>query len=504
MGFFSSIRNLFQTKTDQPSADAPDQDVQAAQAATEQAGGHEPDVSSGAEATSSSAEHIAQAPAQPEQAPVNSEQAEQAEPEQAPVNPQQAPDLSTQTAPEPQGMFATAEYKAMTAALRGTEPRLSAWLEVVLQGVTQADTLLWERVHFLLSSLEAPEEEIERFISNVRAWLDNMGYEALEDFRSELQYRLAIALNLEDEEDERSRLLSKLSEGLAKTREHLSRNLNRVFAQGRAIDPALWEELEETLVMADVGFETAMKLTENLRRRAEIDGITDASLLRGMLAEEALAAFKPVRRITTVNPPEVILVVGVNGVGKTTTIAKLGHRAVLQGKKVFLAAGDTFRAAATEQLEIWANRMGAGFFAKGHGADPAAVAYEAMDIAIENGYDTVIIDTAGRLHTKANLMEELRKIERVVAKRHPGAPHRTILVIDSTTGQNALAQIKMFNEAVPLNELILTKLDGTAKGGIAVAAAMQFGIPISFIGLGEKMEDLRPFVAEDFVKALLD
>lgn len=397
----------------------------------------------------------------------------------------------------------TSEETAMTLALREAEPRLSAWLGVVLNGVTRADALLWDRVSFLLRSLEAPPEEIDAFITRFRHWLENMDYERVEDFKSELQYRLALALDLEDEEDERSRLMLKLSEGLAKTREHIARNLNSLFMAGRAIDESFWEELEEVLIMADVGFETAHGLTDRLRRRALVEGINDAAELRETMRRELLDVFKPVRRISVVNPPEVILMIGVNGVGKTTTIAKLCHRAVLQGKKVLLVAGDTFRAAATEQLEIWAKRAGAGFYAKGHGADPAAVAYEAIDKAVEEGFDTVFVDTAGRLHTKINLMEELQKVARVLGKRHPGAPHRTILVLDATTGQNALSQVKLFNEACGIDELILTKLDGTAKGGIAVAVAMQYGIPISFIGLGEKLEDLRPFDAESYVTALL-
>lgn len=203
------------------------------------------------------------------------------------------------------------------------------------------------------------------------------------------------------------------------------------------------------------------------------------------------------------NPPEVVLLIGVNGVGKTTTIAKLAYRAQLQGRKVLIAAGDTFRAAAIEQLEIWAKRVGAGFYAKTAGADPAAVAYEAMDKAVSEGYDLLLVDTAGRLHTKANLMEELHKIRKVLGRKHPGAPHRSILVIDATTGQNALSQTKLFNEACGVDEIVLTKLDGTAKGGIVVAVAMQFGIPITYVGLGEKMEDMRPFNGSDFAMALL-
>lgn len=395
------------------------------------------------------------------------------------------------------------EETALTLALRQAAPRLSAWLAVVFEGIDRADERLWSRVRFLLHSLDAPQEEAEAFISTFRRWLEDMEYERLEDFKSELQYRLALALDLEDEEEERSRLMLKLSAGLARTREHISSNLNALFMAGRTIDESFWEELEDILIMADVGFATAHGLTERLRRRALVEGITGAEHLREAMRRELLDVFRPVRRINVINPPEVVLVVGVNGVGKTTTVAKLCHRAVLQGKKVLLVAGDTFRAAATEQLAVWAGRAGAGFYAKGHGADPAAVAYEALAKALDEGFDTVFVDTAGRLHTKVNLMEELQKVARVLGKRHPGAPQRTILILDSTTGQNALSQVKMFNEACKIDELILTKLDGTAKGGIAVAVAMQYGIPISYVGLGERMEDLRPFDPESYVAALL-
>lgn len=390
---------------------------------------------------------------------------------------------------------------ALTLALRSAEPRLSAWLAIVLQGVDEAGPLLWQRLRLLLSSLDAPESEREAFISRFKLWLEDMGYTRLEDFDSELQYRLALALDLEDEEDERSSLVLKISEGLTKTREQIARNLNSLFASDRELNDAFWEDLEEVLIMADVGFETAHSLTERLRGRTTAQGIREPAALREAMRQELYDVFKPVRRISAINPPEVILMVGVNGVGKTTTIAKLCHRAVLQGRKVMLVAGDTFRAAATEQLEIWAQRTGAGFYAKGDGADPAAVAYEAIDKALAEGFDTIFVDTAGRLHTKTNLMEELVKVRRVLSKRHPGAPHRTILVIDATTGQNALSQVKLFNQAVELDEIILTKLDGTAKGGIVAAVAMQFGIPITYIGLGEKMEDLRPFDGASFAQA---
>ncbi len=389
-------------------------------------------------------------------------------------------------------------------ALRAAEPRLSAWLGVILQDVDGAGELLRRRLAFLFASLEAPEAEAKTFVDTFERWLKDMGYSRLEDFRSELQYRLALALDLEDEEDERNRLVQKIGAGLAKTREQLGRSLNVLFNSDRRMDEAFWEELEEVLILADVGFETAHKLTLAVRRKAETQGIGDAAKLKDLLRDEILALFAPVRRISAVNPPEVILMIGVNGVGKTTTIAKLAHRAVLQGKKVLLAAGDTFRAAACEQLAVWAERVGAEFYAKSEGADPAAVAFEALDKALELGCDTVFIDTAGRLHTKTNLMEELAKIRRVLGKRHPGAPHRTIMIMDACTGQNGLSQIKLFQQGCGIDELILTKLDGTAKGGIAAACAAQFGVPISFVGLGEKMEDLRPFDPQVFAAALLD
>lgn len=392
---------------------------------------------------------------------------------------------------------------SLTLALRQAEPRLSVWLGHVLDGVDEAGPDLWERLRFFFASLEVPGDEAEAFVSDFGRWLDAMEYRHVADFRSELQYRLALALDLEDEEDERSRLMLKLTEGLARTREQIGRRIDGLLASHGRIDEGFWEELEEILIMADVGFEPTTQLIGRLRDRARKAGTDDPARFRELLREELEVIFRAPRRIAAVNPPEVVLLIGVNGVGKTTTIAKLAYRAQLQGRKVLIAAGDTFRAAAIEQLEIWAKRVGAGFYAKTAGADPAAVAYEAMDKAVSEGYDLLLVDTAGRLHTKANLMEELHKIRKVLGRKHPGAPHRSILVIDATTGQNALSQTKLFNEACGVDEIVLTKLDGTAKGGIVVAVAMQFGIPITYVGLGEKMEDMRPFNGSDFAMALL-
>jgi len=398
----------------------------------------------------------------------------------------------------------TEDWQAgLTLALRQAEPKLSQWLNIIVEGVDHKGQPLWDRLSFLFKALGAPDAEAQEFISKFEAWLDDMGYEAVPDFKSELQYRLALALDLEDEEDERDRLFLKLSEGISKTREQITKRIDTLLSAHSSLNDAFWDEFEEILIMADVGMEAAEQLMTNLKARARKAGTDNPEDFKGILREELEDIFKVPRRIEAVNPPEVLMMIGVNGVGKTTTIAKLAYRAQMQGRKVLIAAGDTFRAAAIDQLRVWADRLGTGFYAKAEGSDPAAVAYEAMDKAVAEGYDLLLLDTAGRLHTKANLMEELTKIKRVVGKKHEGAPHRNILVIDATTGQNALSQTKLFNEAVGVDEIILTKLDGTAKGGVVVAVTLQNKLPITFVGLGEKMEDLRPFDGKDFAKALL-
>ena len=391
----------------------------------------------------------------------------------------------------------------LTKSLQQAEPRLSVWLGLILEGIEEAGDDLWDRLSFLLEALEAPKNEAEGFITRFKDCLEDMDYEYVDDFRSELQYRLALALELEDEEDERSRLFIKLSEGLNKTREQITKRIDSMLSSHTAFDDDFWEEFEEILIMADVGYDASMELVERMKDRIRKAGETNPENFKDLLREELDEIFKVPKRIKAFNPPEVVMMIGVNGVGKTTTIAKLAHRAQMQGRKVLIVAGDTFRAAAIGQLEVWARRVGAGFYAKEEGSDPAAVAFEAIDYAVKNGYDLMLLDTAGRLHNKANLMEELHKIRRVLGKKHDEAPHRSVLVIDATTGQNALSQTKIFNEEIGVDELILTKLDGTAKGGVMIAVTMQHKIPITHIGLGEKMEDLRPFNGEDFAKALL-
>jgi len=396
------------------------------------------------------------------------------------------------------------EWKAQLAAsLKGSRARISEWLGLLLTGLDSADEALWSRLRHLFATIGAPDAEAEKFIQEFKVWAQAMHLTKVEEFRSELRYRLILALDLEQEEEERTNLFKKLTAGLAKTRERMATGLGALFGRKGELDDAFWEELEEVFIMADVGSEATRKLLVNLRARARAMGVTEAAHFREVLGAELEALFPLPKKPKVAAPPEVVMMIGVNGVGKTTTIAKLAYRAKLQGRKVLIAAGDTFRAAAINQLQVWADRVGAGIFSKHEGADPAAVAFEAVDLAQKEGYDLVLLDTAGRLHTKTNLMEELRKVKRVLEKKHPGAPHRCVLVIDATTGQNALSQTKLFHEAIGVDEIVLTKLDGTAKGGVMVGVAISHKLPISFVGLGEGMEDLRPFVGEDFAKALL-
>ena len=395
------------------------------------------------------------------------------------------------------------ETKALLARLRDREPKLSAWLNVILDGIEEKGGLLWGRLGVLLKALETPQPEAEAFLADFRRWLDAMDYRYVADFRSELQYRLALALELEDEADERDLFLSKLRNGLGKTRSRLGGGLKALFSAHTELDGRFWDELEELFIMGDLGAELSLRLASNLRKGAAEHGIREPDGLLPLMEKEVAAIFKAPRTIAAVTPPEVVLMIGVNGVGKTTTIAKLAYRERMKGRKVLIAGADTFRAAAVEQMQVWAERIGADFHAKGSGADPAAVAYEAVEKAVKGGYDVLFIDTAGRLHNKSNLMDELAKIRSVIAKKLPGAPHRSILVIDATTGQNALQQAKVFKENGGVDEIILTKLDGTAKGGVALAVADTFRLPITYIGLGEKMEDLRPFDAAEFARALL-
>ena len=296
----------------------------------------------------------------------------------------------------------------------------------------------------------------------------------------------------------------RLKQGLSKTKKLLIENAEALFL-GRTVDENLLEELEEVLVMADVGPKAAGSIVGALREKVKKGKIPDSVSLKKALKEEIKSALQDGNGIKiTGEKPFVILAVGVNGVGKTTTIGKLAKRFTDEGLKVILAAGDTFRAAAIEQLEIWAQRAHAQIVKHKSGADPAAVAFDAIASARAKNADVVIIDTAGRLHTKINLMDELKKIKRVINREMPSAPQEVLLVVDATSGQNVIHQAKMFGDAIGISGIVLTKLDGTAKGGIIIAIRKELGIPVKLIGVGEGVEDLRDFDAGEFVEALFE
>ena len=297
----------------------------------------------------------------------------------------------------------------------------------------------------------------------------------------------------------------KLKQGLAKTRNQIAERTMDVISIFKKVDDALFEELEEVLIMSDVGYETSSEIVERLRQKTREEKITEAADIQAALQEiigDILTEDAEEFEIKT--SPAVILVIGVNGVGKTTTIAKLAHMYKEQGKKVLLAAADTFRAAAIDQLQIWADRVGVDIIKQQEGSDPASVVYDAISATKARGADILICDTAGRLHNKKNLMEELSKIHKIIDRELPDAQKESFLILDATTGQNALSQAKNFGEVSDVTGIVLTKLDGTAKGGIVIAVKAEQKIPVRFIGVGEKMDDLQPFNAREFAQALFE
>ncbi|MEW6511491.1 MAG: signal recognition particle-docking protein FtsY [Bacteroidota bacterium] len=302
--------------------------------------------------------------------------------------------------------------------------------------------------------------------------------------------------------------LDRLKSTLARTREGIVGRVVRLVSGRSAIDDDLLEQLEEILIAADVGTGVSMEIIGAIRERVRNEGRTAAGDVLAMLKEEVRVRLQGDGNTSMASSaaggalPYVIMVVGINGAGKTTTIGKLAHRYVRDGRKVVLAAADTFRAAANEQLEIWAQRAGADLIRQSRGSDPAAVAFDAVAAGTARGADVVIIDTAGRLHTKVNLMEELKKIRRVIQKNHPEAPHEVLLVLDASTGQNGLQQARQFGGAVGVTGIVLTKLDGTAKGGIVLAIARELNLPVKYIGVGEAIDDLEPFDQTAFVEAM--
>ncbi|MCM3214778.1 signal recognition particle-docking protein FtsY [Niallia taxi] len=299
----------------------------------------------------------------------------------------------------------------------------------------------------------------------------------------------------------------KFKDGLAKTRSNFSDKVNDLVSRYRKVDEDFFEELEEILIGADVGFETVMELIDELKSEVKKRNIQDPREVQAVISEKLVAIYQGGEEETSaINVQQdgltVILFVGVNGVGKTTTIGKLAHRYKAEGKKVVLAAGDTFRAGAIEQLEVWGERAGVDVIKQGAGSDPAAVMYDAVQAAKSRNADILLCDTAGRLQNKVNLMNELEKVKRVIEREVPGAPHEVLLVLDATTGQNALIQAKTFKEATNVSGIVLTKLDGTAKGGIVLAIRKELQIPVKLVGLGEKMDDLQNFDAEKYVYGL--
>lgn len=300
------------------------------------------------------------------------------------------------------------------------------------------------------------------------------------------------------------RFFDKLKEGLNKTKTSFDEKINNAFSAFRKVDEELLEELEEILIMSDIGLDTSVKIISNLRDRIKKENIQDTEMVKQALREEMktiLDVQEPKLKLDT--KPSIILVVGVNGVGKTTSIGKIANRLKKDGKKVVIAAADTFRAAAVEQLDIWAKRSGSDIVKKEEGIDPASVVYDAIKITKETNADILICDTAGRLHNKKYLMDELAKIQRVIDKELPDCAKEVLLVLDATTGQNAISQVKAFKETTPITGLVLTKLDGTAKGGVVIGIVDENKIPVKFIGVGEQIDDMEIFNSEEFIKAIL-
>jgi fused signal recognition particle receptor len=306
------------------------------------------------------------------------------------------------------------------------------------------------------------------------------------------------------EETDKSSFFLRLKDGLFKTRKNITGKINEALSRFKSVDEELFEELEEILITSDVGVSTTLKILENLRKKVKEQNIKDPADVKELLKDEIIDIMGESAEKLGEKTPAVILVIGVNGVGKTTTIGKIASKMKISGKKVIIAAADTFRAAAIDQLEVWSRRSGVEIIKHQEGSDPAAVVFDAVSSAKSKKADVLICDTAGRLHNKKNLMEELKKISRVIEREYPEAHKETLLVLDATTGQNAISQAKLFKEAANISGLVLTKLDGTAKGGVIIAIKSELDIPVKLIGVGEKVDDLQDFEVTDFVNALFE
>jgi fused signal recognition particle receptor len=362
-----------------------------------------------------------------------------------------------------------------------------------------------EQLHEFIAVEEVPEDEAA---TAEQATIETAegGEEQVEEVQD------ASLLSIEEDAEaprkdaggEKGRFFKRLRERLKKTREQLSNRVDRLVFGKKTIDLDLLDELEEVLITSDLGVHTAQVLLQKVTERVKRQELKDPAKLQEQLREEIQALLSvPAEPLNfEAARPFVIMVIGVNGVGKTTTIGKLAYQLKQKGLRVMLVAGDTFRAAAIEQLTLWAERVDVPIIRQKSGSDPSAVAFDAIDAALARDIDVVILDTAGRMHTKVNLMEELKKVQRVLTKKIPSAPHEVLLVLDASTGQNALSQAKLFKEGIGVTGLVLTKLDGTAKGGIVVAICDELRLPVRYIGIGETLEDLRPFDPEDFTLAL--
>ena len=359
-----------------------------------------------------------------------------------------------------------------------------------------------------LDNEELTDEEIEKILEEAAAAEAEDDYfdeEEEEDEKEEETVLESDSTQVPGEvQEQEENFFEKLKSGLFKTRNSISGRINAVVANFRVIDEDFFDELEEILITSDVGVETSLKILEDLREQVKLKNLKNTEDIIGVLKEELQKILGTEKHPIGVHSPEVILIIGVNGVGKTTSIGKIASRLKKSGKKVLVAAADTFRAGAIEQLEIWGKRADVDVISHQEGADPAAVIFDAINASKSRKIDVLICDTAGRLHNKKNLMDELKKINKVIDREYPDAFRETLLVLDATTGQNAVAQAKVFKEVAGITGIILTKLDGTAKGGIVIAIANELNIPVRFVGVGEKIDDLQDFDPKDFVEALFE
>jgi fused signal recognition particle receptor len=350
------------------------------------------------------------------------------------------------------------------------------------------------------SEEQLSDEEIEQLLIDEQVAEEAP---APEPETEEEEYEEEVEEAFEDEEKGPKRsFFSKLKDGLFNTRKSITDKINDVLTSFKSVDEDLFDELEEILITSDIGVETTMRILDELRLKVKQQNVKDPMEVKGLLKQEMLDVLGKASEPIGTHSPEIILVIGVNGVGKTTSIGKISSRLKQSGKKVLIAAADTFRAAAIDQLEVWGKRAGVDVIKHQEGSDPAAVIYDAISSAKSRKTDVLICDTAGRLHNKKNLMEELRKIFKVIEREYPEAHKEVLLVLDATTGQNAVSQAKIFKEVANITGIILTKLDGTAKGGIVIGIKSELGIPVKLVGVGEKVNDMQEFIPEDFVNAL--